>query len=279
MITNQYAYNGDGQRIQVIDSQGTKKAIWDNENILLETDSSDNTQVVYTLEPARYGNLISQRRGSTSSYFLFDALGSTRKLTNAAKAVTDSYDFRAYGDTYASSGATINAFRWIGQLGYYFDIDRGAYHLRARSYSPQLARFLSEDPLNASDLRGMGVLYLLLLSDKDRYTDVVNMYLYAKACPSLFSDPSGLITLTCLQKQLLCQAGYALLALLCVDLCMALACPWGPWLCIPCIASCLVASIAGILECAQKFSPPNCIDPPPPPPPPPTPPNYCPPIA
>jgi hypothetical protein len=34
----------------------------------LETDGSNVTQVVYTLEPAGYGNLVSQRRGSTSSY-------------------------------------------------------------------------------------------------------------------------------------------------------------------------------------------------------------------
>lgn len=25
MITNQYTYNGDGQRVQIVDSQGTKK--------------------------------------------------------------------------------------------------------------------------------------------------------------------------------------------------------------------------------------------------------------
>ncbi len=31
-------YNGDGQRVSIVDSQGTKKPIWDGENILLETD-------------------------------------------------------------------------------------------------------------------------------------------------------------------------------------------------------------------------------------------------
>ena len=73
MTTNQYSYNGDGQRVQIVDSQGTKKPIWDFQNILLETDGSDATQVVYTLEPAGYGNLVSQRRGSTTSFYLFDA--------------------------------------------------------------------------------------------------------------------------------------------------------------------------------------------------------------
>lgn len=172
MITNQYAYNGDGQRVQIIDSQGTKKPLWDGENILLESDGSDVTQVVYTLEPAGYGKLVSQRRGSSSSYFLFDALGSTRKLTNSAGAVTDSYDYRAYGETYASSGSTVNVFRWVGQLGYYFDVDRSAYHLRARPYSPALARFLTEDPIGF---------------DGSQW----NLYEYVKCNPSLIVDPSG----------------------------------------------------------------------------------------
>src|SRR5262245_33363414 len=100
MITNQYAYNGDGQRVQVIDSQGTKKQIWDQENILLETDGSNVTQVVYTLQPAGYGSLISQRRSSTTTYYLYDALGSTRKIVNSGGTITDSYDYRAYGETF-----------------------------------------------------------------------------------------------------------------------------------------------------------------------------------
>jgi YD repeat-containing protein len=103
MTTNQYTFNGDGQRVQIVDSQGTKKPIWDFENVLLETDGSNVTKVVYTLEPAGFGNLISQRRAG-STFYLFDALGSTRKLIDFSGTVTDSYDYRAYGETFASSG-------------------------------------------------------------------------------------------------------------------------------------------------------------------------------
>ncbi len=174
MITNQYTFNGDGQRVGIVDSQGTKKPIWDGENILLETDGSDVTQVVYTLEPAGYGNLVSQRRGSTTSTYLFDALGSTRKLTDSAGAVTDSYDYRAYGETYQSSGSTVNVFRWVGELGYYFDVDRDAYYLRARPYRPALARFLSQDPIGFEGSEW-------------------NLYEYAINNPLMNSDPTGLI--------------------------------------------------------------------------------------
>lgn len=78
----------------------------------METDGGNVTQVVYTLEPYDYGNLISQRRGSTTSHYLFDALGSTRQLTGSASCITDSYDDRAYGETYAFTGSTLNVFRW-----------------------------------------------------------------------------------------------------------------------------------------------------------------------
>jgi RHS repeat-associated protein len=176
MTTNQYTFNGDGQRVQIVDSQGTKKPIWDFQNILLETDGSNVTQVVYTLEPNVYGNLVSQRRSSTTSYYLFDALGSTRKLTDSASSITDSYDYRAYGETFASTVVTTNVFRWVGQVGYYFDIDRLAYYLRARSYNPAVARFLSRDPIGF---------------DGSRW----NVYEYASSRPSHRSDANGLTSL------------------------------------------------------------------------------------
>jgi RHS repeat-associated protein len=172
MTTNHYTFNGDGQRVQIVDSQGTKKPIWDFENTLLETDGSNSTQVIYTLEPAGYGNLISQRRSSTTSFYLFDALGSTRKLTNSAGNISDSYDFRAYGETFAFSGSTVNVFRWVGELGYYLDIDRLAYYLRARPYNPSIAKFLSEDPLGF-------------------FGSPWNLYEYVRSRPTWLVDPLG----------------------------------------------------------------------------------------
>ena len=50
-IVNTFTYNGDGQRVQKIDSTGTTKHVWDGQNILLETDGSNIIQVVYTLQP------------------------------------------------------------------------------------------------------------------------------------------------------------------------------------------------------------------------------------
>jgi len=49
-------------RVQVQDSGGTRKIIWDGQAYLLETAANGVTSVVYTQEPTQFGSLISQRR-------------------------------------------------------------------------------------------------------------------------------------------------------------------------------------------------------------------------
>ena len=122
-IVDTFTYNGDGQRVQKIDSTGTTKHVWDGQNILLETDGSNIIQVVYTLQPMLYGNLISQRRSGTTSFYLFDGLGSTTQLANSTGSVTDSYLYDSFGNILLTSGSTTNWFRYVGRLGYYYDID------------------------------------------------------------------------------------------------------------------------------------------------------------
>ena len=63
-IVDSFTYNGDGQRVQKQDSSGTTNHIWDEQNVLLETDASNAVQSVYTLEPDHYGNLLSQCAGA-----------------------------------------------------------------------------------------------------------------------------------------------------------------------------------------------------------------------
>jgi hypothetical protein len=62
----------------------TTNYIWDERNHLAEADATNTINVVYTNEPQQYGNMVSSRISGTTSYHQFDALGSTRQLTNAA---------------------------------------------------------------------------------------------------------------------------------------------------------------------------------------------------
>jgi RHS repeat-associated protein len=150
-IRNTFMYNGDGQKIQRQASSGTKKLIWDCRNILLETDQNNVTQVVCTLEPVTFGNLISQLIGGSAAYLLFDALGSTDRLTDGAGNITDSYVYKAFGSLAATTGTTTNPYKYIGRQGYYYDSDLSSYAVRARQYDPALGRFTSRDPHPARD--------------------------------------------------------------------------------------------------------------------------------
>ena len=177
-----FTYNGDGQRVQKQDSTGTTNHVWDGQNILLETNASNIIQVVYTLEPLLYGNLISQSRSGVDSFYLFDALGSTRQLANPSGSVTDVYSYDGFGDSLASSGATTNPFRYIGRLGYYYDPDPQTYHVRSRVYQPANGRFLSRDRTNRYARQVL--LAAPLIAPRNRYA-------YADSNPLSYVDPSG----------------------------------------------------------------------------------------
>jgi len=171
-IVDIFTYNGDGQRVQKQDSTGTTKHVWDGQNILLETNSSNIIQVVYTLEPMVYGNLISQIRSGTTSFYLFDGLGSTTQLVNSTGSATDSYVYDSWGNILSASGPTTNPFRYAGRSGYYNDPDLQELHVRARFYDPTSGRFVSRDPLV--------------------FADGVNLYRYSANRPTSLTDPSGL---------------------------------------------------------------------------------------
>ncbi len=83
-VAASFTYNGDGQRVQKQVSTVSVKHVWDEQNILLETDLNNNVQVLYSMEPRFYGKLISESRSGAQSFYLFDSLGSTRQLVNSA---------------------------------------------------------------------------------------------------------------------------------------------------------------------------------------------------
>ncbi len=140
-------YRYDGLRYEKQDSSGTTRFIYDGQNYLFETTTGGSIVVAYTVEPRTYGNLASRRASSSTRYYHTDALGSTRSLTNSSQTVTDTYLYDAWGDPITSSGSLPNPFRWVGDVGYYYDEEAGTYYVRARTYSPGIARWLSYDPL------------------------------------------------------------------------------------------------------------------------------------
>ena len=174
-LTDIFTYNGDGLRVQKQDSTGTTRHVWDDETILLETNSANAIQVVYTLQPGGYGAIVSQSRGGADSFYLFDALGSTRTLTTTGGVVTDTYVYGSFGEL-LTAGVTTNPFRYIGRFGYYFDADTSWYYIRARYYAPVASLFVSRD-------------YALVSGAVARFLK----YYYCANDPVNTFDPSGLV--------------------------------------------------------------------------------------
>jgi RHS repeat-associated protein len=105
---------------------------------------------------------------NNSEFYLADALGTIVGLTDASGGIINRYNYEPYGKT-ALQGLSSNPFQFTGREN---DLG-GLYYYRARYYSPELHRFISEDPI---DLQGGDT----------------NYYSYAWNSPISNTDPLGL---------------------------------------------------------------------------------------
>ena len=121
---------------------------------------------------ARRTRLGAATRVEQACHYGYDAHGNVTFLTDATGAVTDSYDYDAWGNIVAGTGSTPNSRLYTGEE---FDPDLGLINLRARQYWPGSGRFLTIDP-------GMG---------NRRQPVSLNRYLYANGDPTNARDPLG----------------------------------------------------------------------------------------
>ena len=166
-----YGYDADGLR--------TSKTIAGVTTSFLVDKNRDFGQVVVentggAVTTYTHGQeIISQTRaGAGTHFYQYDGQRSTRQLTAAAGAVSDSYTYDAFGVSLNATGATPNVYLYTGEQ---FDPDVGLYYLRARYLDPRTGRFWSQDSLGGD------------LSDPPS----LHRYLYAHANPINRIDPSG----------------------------------------------------------------------------------------
>jgi RHS repeat-associated protein len=119
------------------------------------------------LSPALTGNST-----WTPSFYGYDGGGNVRQLTSMAGAVTDSYEYDAFGNSFTVSGSTPNEMMYRGEE---YDSDLSFVYLRARYMNPLTGRFVSRDP-------GDGEL---------TNPETLHKYLYANAEPVNGFDPTG----------------------------------------------------------------------------------------
>jgi RHS repeat-associated protein len=150
--TAAYTYAADGVRLRAQESNHAYPDRWfqyDGVRPVLEGTLSGNTFTTvnrYVLEGSSYYDpLISASIGGSNRFYLCDGLGSTRQLLDGNQAVTDTYQYEAFGNLMGGSGSTPNPYKYVGSLGYY-QTGSSLQHLGARYYLPEVGRFGSKDP-------------------------------------------------------------------------------------------------------------------------------------
>ena len=82
-----------------------------------------------------------------TTYYHFDAVGSTKAATDSMEDVTDTWVYDAWGNTISRTGSTLIFLGYVGELGYYTDSETGLLYIRRRTFAPPTGRWTSEDPL------------------------------------------------------------------------------------------------------------------------------------
>jgi RHS repeat-associated protein len=139
-VNNTYTYNGDGLR-QTLNQAGSQHTFtWNTNASLPELLAEGSTYYLYGPQ----GVPIEQIAGSSPNYFHQDQQRSLRLITNQAGASVEAYTYDPYGRLLASTGTGFSRLTYDSQ---FYESTSGLYYLRARSYDPKTAQFLTRDPL------------------------------------------------------------------------------------------------------------------------------------
>jgi len=176
-----YAYDVLGRRIakRVYSSvTGGRVAftrfVYDGENVAFETDSAGATGIRYTWGGT--DDLLAIDSAVTAHYYVVqDLLRSVRGLVRRDGTWVVSQMFSPYGtmlqrDSNPTVALPPLRYAWTGRE---FDAELGWYYFRARYYSPDVNRFVQEDPVG--------------------YAGGTNIYAYAGGNPLEARDPNGLM--------------------------------------------------------------------------------------
>jgi len=140
-IKDAYAYNGEGLRASETISGTTKYVTWQPAGVELPLIlSNESGNAIYGPE----GVPVEQINSSgTVTYLHHDQQGSIRLMTGTGGTVTGKCTYSAYG-TPTCEGSTTSPFGYDGE---YTSSDTGLVYMRARTYDPATAQFLTVDPL------------------------------------------------------------------------------------------------------------------------------------
>jgi RHS repeat-associated protein len=166
-VVASFSYDPMDRRVSKTENGQTVTYLYDGYNPVQEKHGATVIPVLTGLDIDQY--YARTEPNGTRSYFLTDHLDSTRALTDGNGNIIQRYDYTPYGQTYANAAGSTNPYQYTGR-----ELDQsGLYYYRARYYSPQMGRFISEDPIEFD-------------------SGDINFYSYVFNNPIMLIDPDGL---------------------------------------------------------------------------------------
>lgn len=160
-----FAYNGLGDRYQQVVNGETITYTLDLAAALPQVLADGTNTYLYGM------GRIAQQNTNGMAYYLPDALGSARQLSNGTGVVTSAQSYDPFGNPLRLANGGSSGFGYTGE----WTDPTGLQYLRARYYSPQQGRFLTIDPFP-------GLIGL---------PSTQHSYNYAINNPIRYTDPSG----------------------------------------------------------------------------------------
>lgn len=169
-----FGYNGLGDRLWQDTYQNENRTSYSEYTLDLNIGL---TQVLFDgTTTYTYGlGRISQQSGTTPEYFLGDALGSVRQMTDQAGGITFARNYDPYGVVTYTDGPSQTEYGFTGEQ--YGDSTQLLY-LRARYYNPADGRFQSRDTWSGDTNNPLSL----------------NRWMYTEGNPVNYVDPSGNIS-------------------------------------------------------------------------------------
>ena len=132
--TANYRYDGLGRRVEkevIAGTTTTTRYVYDNEDILLELNSSNQIVARYTHGPGIDEPLIMEK-GGASFFYHADGLGSITEMTDSAGTLKQRYAYSSFGKI--ESQLDPNFVQPYTFTSREFDAETGLYYYRARTY-------------------------------------------------------------------------------------------------------------------------------------------------
>jgi RHS repeat-associated protein len=167
---NTFKYDGTGLRAKETKNASTYPMVWDSTSGIPLLLRAGNDYFIYGPDGLPFQQITS----GSATYLHHDTLGSTRVLTGSTGTVTGTYRYGPNGAFWEHTGTGSTLMGFAGQ--YRMHTGNQLIYLRARTYDPETAQFLTPDPLVA--LSG-------------------ETYAYAAANPVNSTDPLGLLSEGC----------------------------------------------------------------------------------